>query len=255
MNQEFKKANIYKHGFQLLETKNLKKLNIFKKALSLYLKEKYSFEETEPDIILNKIHHLAKIKSDKDANELVLDIIKTFADKYDFAEIAFDCFTKEIIELLGPDLHSQRNNNIVFQYPNSNRYSELHTDSPPNSPYEVVFWIPLVNCYDTKSFFVIPKADSKNLIEDYKNNKYPDWTQFKDNALKKAVHLKVEYKQALVFWTGIMHGSLSNQTDESRWCLNVRFKNLFAPCGQHDPLTYYRIFKTSSISKLALEKF
>ena len=85
MNQEFKKANIYKHGFQLLETKNLKKLNIFKKALSLYLKEKYSFEETEPDIILNKIHHLAKIKSDKDANELVLDIIKTFADKYDFA--------------------------------------------------------------------------------------------------------------------------------------------------------------------------
>ena len=145
-------------------------------------------------------------------------------------------------------------NNIVFQAPNSNRFSELHSDAPPNSEFELVVWVPLVNCYGTKSFFMVPLEDSFDLLAKYKSKQFTSWNDFKSKALEKAIHLKINYSQALIFWTGMIHGSLKNATNESRWCLNVRYKNLFAPSGQHDPLTYYRIFRKSVVTDLALSK-
>jgi len=245
------KPSLSSHGYQLIKTNKLKYLDAFKNDLSKFLIERFSLSEKEPNLILNNIHKFAKINSDKMANDLVLEVINNFSKSYDFAEIAYNLFGEQIEKLLGPDLHAQRNNNIVFQYPNSSRFSELHTDSPPNSPYEIVFWIPLVDCFDTKSFFVLPVEESKNLINKYKSNHFENWSDFKKESLSKARHVKVNYSEALLFWTGIMHGSLNNQTDESRWCLNVRFKNLFAPCGQNDPLTYYKVFRTSSVTRLA----
>ena len=251
MKNKSNKSILSSHGYQLLRASNLEELDIFKEDLSNFLIEKFSLTKQEPNLILNNIHKIANIDTDKKANDLVLEVINNFSKSYDFAEIAFKLFGDQIVKLLGPDLHAQRNNNIVFQYPNSSRFSELHTDSPPNSPYEVVFWIPLVDCFGSKSFFVLPLEESKALINKYKSNYFDNWSEFKKESLLKANHVKVDYSEALLFWTGIMHGSLNNKTNESRWCLNVRFKNLFAPCGQNDPLTYYRVFRTSSVSELA----
>ena len=251
MENKSEKPSLSSHGYQLVKTNNLEYLDIFKNDLSKFLIKRFSLPKQDPNLILNNIHKIANINTDKKANDLVLEVINKFSKSYDFAEIAFKLYGTQIQKLLGPDLHAQRNNNIVFQYPNSSRFSELHTDCPPNSPYEIVLWIPLVDCYDSKSFFVLPVEQSRNLINKYKSNNFNNWSDFKKESLSKAYHVKVEYSEALLFWTGIMHGSLTNQTSESRWCLNVRFKNLFAPCGQNDPLTYYKVFRTSTISNLA----
>ena len=251
MENKADKPSLSSHGYQIIKTNHLEELDIFRKDLAGFLIERFSLPNQEASLILNNIHKIANIDSDRKANDLVLEVINNFSTSYDFAEIAYKLYGEQIEKILGPDLHAQRNNNIVFQYPNSSRFSELHTDSPPNSPYEIVFWIPLVNCYESKSFFVLPIEESKNLINKYKSNNFNNWSDFKKESLSKACHVKVDYSEALLFWTGIMHGSLNNQTNESRWCLNVRFKNLFTPCGQHDPLTYYRVFRTSIVSNLA----
>ena len=65
---------------------------------------------------------------------------------------------------------------------------------------------------------------------------------------------EIDYGSALFFWSGLLHGSVTNETKESRWSYNVRYKNLFAPSGMKDPLVFYRVFKKSHITFLANEK-
>lgn len=247
-------ATLSSHGFELVSADTLDSLDKIKLFLSQEISSLSCHPTTSftPDYILNHAHELVGISSDAEANQLVMELISKSSDYFDFSSISYESFTSHIVNMLGPDLHAQKNNNLVFQYPLSERYSELHTDYPPNSPFELVFWIPLVNCYESKTFFIVPLSQSLKLLADYKSMMFDSWEAFKHECLSSAIHVNVSYGQALVFWTGIIHGSLVNTSNESRWCLNVRFKNLYAPCGQHNPLTYYRIFKTSSVSNIAL---
>ncbi len=246
--------SIKTHGFKIINSNEINELNNLKRYITNFLSNKFKLNNKDPDDVLNNIHNYANLITDRQANDLVLETLKELSDKFDFSEIVYQSFGEEIRNLLGPDLHAQKNNNIVFQSPNSNRYSELHSDAPPNSEFELVVWVPLVNCYGTKSFFMVPLEDSFDLIKKYKSKNFSNWNEFKSKALEKANHFEINYSQALIFWTGMIHGSLENKTNESRWCLNVRYKNLFAPCGQHDPLTYYRIFRKSVVTDLALSK-
>ena len=245
------------HGYEIIKSDSVSQLDSIRGFIANAIKKRCknynSYDLTSASSILNKTHLIAGIESDADANELVLDIIKKSSSEFDFSSVVYNSFKSKIDNYIGPDLHAQRNNNVVFQFPNSMRFSELHTDSPPNSPYELVFWVPLVDCYETKSFYIVPLNKSKMLLKDYREDPDITWDHFKAKCLEHAKHVKVDYGSAMIFWTGLIHGSLVNKTNESRWCINARFKNLFAPCGEHNPITYYRVFKTSSLSQLALD--
>ena len=52
----------------------------------------------------------------------------------------------------------------------------------------------------------------------------------------------------------MFHGSEVNKTDETRFSLNIRFKGLFTPSGKKFPLHFFRLFKISELTKLALDK-
>ena len=254
MTYDLSSASLSSHGFELITADSLEKLDSLKLFLSKRIASAsaHSTSTFTPDYILNHSHTLLNISSDVMANQLVMDLINHSSDDFDFSEISYHSFQSSITSFLGPDLHAQKNNNLVFQYPESERFSELHTDFPPNSPYELVFWIPLVDCFESKTFYIVPLSKSLELLSDYKSMKFNSWDAFKEACLSHAIQVTVPYGKALVFWTGIIHGSLINSSNESRWCINARFKNLFAPCGQHNPLTYYKIFLTSAVSNIAL---
>tara|TARA_Y100001954_G_scaffold213039_1_gene241277 strand:+ start:4290 stop:5063 length:774 start_codon:yes stop_codon:yes gene_type:complete len=249
------KPQLSTHGYEILSADKLDCLDDIRNFIAKSLVDEYkpNMPPKTSSEVLNNAHKIANIHNDSEANSMVLDIIKLTSKEHDFSDIVYQTFQSAIEKHLGPDLHAQRNNNIVFQCPDSDRYSELHTDCPPNSPFELVFWVPLVDCYASKSFYLVPLAKTKALLEEYRSTPDYSWDDFKNECVDCADHLEINYGSAIVFWTGLIHGSLSNSTSESRWCINARFKNLYAPCGQHNPLTYYRIFKTSSISELALD--
>lgn len=198
---------------------------------------------------LDEAHLHLGISSDDKANSIVLELIRQSSD-YSFSEIVFNSNQSFLKGIFGSDIHAQRHNNLVFQYPRSNRYSEVHTDAPANSFFELVSWLPLVDCYSTKSFYIVNRTESLRLLGDYKLGRF-DFSVLRQKAIEAATHVTVPYGRALFFWTGLLHGSLINDTNESRWCLNARFKNLFAPSGLHDPLTFYRILSISPISDMA----
>ena len=80
---------------------------------------------------------------------------------------------------------------------------------------------------------------------------YPDMTL---TAPNKSNYPNVKFGQALFFLPYIYHGSDINKTNETRFSLNIRFKGLFTPSGKKFPLHFFRLFKTSKLTKLALQK-
>ena len=51
-------------------------------------------------------------------------------------------------------------------------YYPLHSDTwSGDSPFESVLWIPLVNCYNTKSMFILNSKKLKNFNKNFNSKK------------------------------------------------------------------------------------
>lgn len=245
--------SIEEKGFGKYKIEKIDEVIDLKENLASWLAERYLIpKDNDADQILNNIHRLAKFKNESEANQLTLDAISFLSNKYEFDQLIFKSCQNFFNSLFGQDIHSQRGNNIVVQHPRSTRNSELHIDAPPTSKFEVVSWLPLVDCYATKSFYLVPINRSIQLVKDYNDGKYRNWNEFKSESLKEAELVNVSFGEILFFSSSQLHGSEMNKTNESRWCLNTRFKSLFAPCGTHDPLSYYRVLSIGPLSKIGL---
>lgn len=254
MDREIKSfiSSLDKQGFAICDIEHLQGIELIKKDLSIWLKERYAINNSNPDYILNNIHLLAGLLNESEANDLTLEAIKYLSVKYTFDEFIYDSCPSFFLALFGCDIHSQKHNNLVVQHPSSSRNSELHIDAPPTSQFEVVCWLPLVDCYGSKTFYLVPIKRSIALMKQYHEGKYPTWEKFKSACLVDAQKVDVSYGQVLFFSSCQLHGSEKNETNETRWCLNARFKSLFAPCGSHDPLVFYRALKVGPLTKIAL---
>ena len=239
-------------GYAVLPIQNIDEIDQIKAFIAERITCKYGVSGSS-DFVLNNAHTCSKEFDDTMANKMVLDLISDFGKKFQMDRIIYNSNPSFLNSLIGPDIVSQKNPNIVFQSPHSMRFSELHTDTPGNSPFEVVAWLPLVNCYKSKSFFIISPKDTKDLLGLYKSGYFKDWDTFKTEALLKATHLEIDYRNVLFFWSGLLHGSLINRSNESRFSLNTRFKNTYAPHGKKDPLAFFHVLNKSPLTFLSLD--
>ena len=238
-------------GYVILKAEDRKYLDDSRQIITNFLRQKYGINENNDERILNNIHKIIDI-NDTIANNIVLNAIKDYSNNLDMAKSIFETNKTFLSSILGPDISAQKHANIVFQYPLSKRNSELHYDSPPNSRHELVAWAPLVDCYGTKSFYVIEKEESYNLYQQYLNDtSIKSWEDLKQRARAQSKNIEIKYGEVLYFSANLFHGSEINHTEESRWSLNTRFKNLFAPCGLKDPFTFYKVLKKSAITNIA----
>ena len=53
------------------------------------------------------------------------------------------------------------------------------------SPYDIVVWIPLVNCYKTKSMFILSPNNTQNLVKNLENTKNFDASKIFKKVKKK----------------------------------------------------------------------
>ena len=133
--------------------------------------------------------------------------------------------------LVGNELAMQRAIGLSIQLPNDDSsLLPLHSDVwSEDSPFEVVLWVPLVDCYGTKSMFLLPPpADSKwrSRLADFQHGSV---SQFFEAVQPDLQWLRVGYGQVLVFTHTVMHGNAVNLEQGTRWSMNVRFKSLFTP--------------------------
>ena len=73
-------------------------------------------------------------------------------------------------------------------------------------------------------------------------------TKFQKFSKLKGSNFPVKFGEALIFSTDNFHYIPINETNKTRWSLNIRFKNLFTPYGERNLLDYFEILKTSPIT-------
>ena len=241
--------NNFKKGYEIYDVNNYKKLNSLRNDIYKKFKKIFDLKEADPNIGLNNFHKLIDKSSKEKLNSKRVKLINEINKNKKIVEIIFDLFEDKIIQLFGSEILVQKNVNLVIQMPKDENPSEIHRDAPLNSSYEIVLWLPLVDCYSTKAMYILDYKSTEKSIK-YLKSKKSNWSEFEKISKEFSKNPRVNYGQALLFHSGLLHGSKINKENETRISLNLRFKNLFSPAGLKNQLQYYKPLNISNITKI-----
>ena len=207
----------------------------------------------DPLMFLNDIGQVIDISQ---LNNLRLHIISGLMDTTWFREAYFSCAQNLLETLVGNELVMQRNMGLSVQIPqDDSSLLPLHSDvwGSECSPFEVVLWIPLVDCYRTKSMFVLPAS-----VDSQSRDKMSQFAEEGTESLYQAIEtelewLEVPYGNIVVFTPTIMHGNRINQEATTRWTFNIRFKGLFTPYSDKRLGEYFAPIIIRPVSRIAMD--
>ena len=146
---------IYEVGSQVIDSSSIDKLKKLRQDIYEIITKEFGFDEQNPEIGLNNFHKLVKNLSDTDLNQKRVNVIQKISSDEKLVDLIYDSFFKDIDSMLGKDLLVQKTINLVIQTPKDLNPTIPHRDAPPNSYFELVIWIPLVDCKDTKSMYTV----------------------------------------------------------------------------------------------------
>ena len=247
--KEQKKTKVFlEKGYIISKVESISSLkyisSLISNAIDQQLKKKL--------INLNKIHEKITIE---ELNNFRLGIInKINKDKllrYHYFNIA-----KEALYILaGNELMMQKNINLSIQFPNdSSSLLPIHSDVwSGDSPYEINLWVPLVNCYRTKSMYILEQKDYANFKKIMQNKNYSSSEDIFKLVKNKVRWLNVNYGQFLIFNQALPHGNIVNVEKETRWSMNCRFKSFFSPYGDKKVGEFFLPITTRAISEIGMD--
>ena len=217
------------NGFIIKKIDNKKLLDkIRNKIFQLSLiKEKYN-EGIKEDYWLNNIH--TKV-SENEINDYRVKIINSMNADKDFKKLYFEISKNYLDILVGNELAMQKRINLSIQLPNdTSSLLPVHADTwAGDSAYEIVVWIPLVNCFKTKTMFILPQNKATNLNNNFKEIIGNNAESLFQNIKNDIKWLDINYGEVLLFNQSLPHGNRVNVESETRWSMNCRFKGIFTP--------------------------
>jgi sporadic carbohydrate cluster 2OG-Fe(II) oxygenase len=135
--------------------------------------------------------------------------------------------------LIGNELAMQRRVNLSIQLPDDDSsLLPVHADVwSGDSPFELVLWVPLVDCFDSKSMFIMPPAEDERLQTNMASRSGQSAEALYQAIADQVTFLDISYGSVLVFSQNLMHGNRVNRVPQTRWSLNCRFKAVLSPYG------------------------
>ncbi len=217
-----------KNGFIISKIENKKNFLKIEKKIYLIIKKFINYKKKSTEkYLFNNIH---KYLDNKKLNNLRLTIYKKLNSDYEFYKTYFSLAAKTIEKLVGTEIAAQNKINFSIQMPNDNSSKlEMHADSlSGESKFQVVLWVPLTNVFKTKSMYVFDKNFSKKTIEKLDKYKYDGMDKIYNKHKNKKKFISVKRGEFLLFSPNLLHGNVTNLTNETRISMNSRFKNLFS---------------------------
>ena len=240
-------------GYIILNMKDKKLLDEISKLFFQIIKKNLKIK-----IIRNQskfFDNFHKYLKKNELNKIRLELMKEMNKSTKIKELYYEC-SKEILNVLvGNELAMQKRINLSIQLPNDqSSLLPLHSDIwSGDSPFEIVIWIPLVNCFKTKSMYILKAKKYKKFEKTFKKNlKGTNESLFKKikNDLK---WLKVKRGQILAFNQSLPHGNIINKEKETRWSLNCRFKSIFTPYGDKKIAEFFEPITLRKISEIGID--
>ncbi len=182
----------------------------------------------DPQSFLDNIHqHVSKDR----LNDLRLACINAIRStpwfRPSYAALAFGTLTS----IVGNELAMQRGLGLSVQLPkDGSSLLAIHADTwDGDSSYEVVQWVPLVDCFKTKSMYILPKDVDAVLQKDMANGQFKSAEDIFQAVKDDVIYLDVPYGSVLLFSQTIAHGNRVNFEPSTRWTMNCRFKSVLSP--------------------------
>lgn len=184
--------------------------------------------DEETGDFLNNIHQKLSVS---DLNDVRMKVILEMNRDPHFRLNYYKTAKAALMLLCGNELAMQRRVNLSIQFPNDDSsLLPVHSDVwSGDSPYEVVLWIPLVDCHSTKSMY-ITNAEVDHQVQStfgqFRNKSSEDLYK---HIEKDVTFLNVPFGSVLLFSQNVMHGNRINRENETRWSMNCRFKSVLSP--------------------------
>jgi sporadic carbohydrate cluster 2OG-Fe(II) oxygenase len=133
--------------------------------------------------------------------------------------------------LVGNELAMQRRINLSIQLPgDADSLLPVHADvMSGDSPFEVVVWLPLVDCFATKSMYLLPPEPNAQIqarLAEFQGKSAEDLFKAIESNVR---FLDVPFGHVLLFSQNLLHGNRVNREKTTRWSMNCRFKGVFTP--------------------------
>jgi len=182
----------------------------------------------DPNYFLNNV---AESVSPAQLNALRLEIIGGLLAASWFRPAYFHLARRALEVLVGNELVMQRGIGVSLQLPNDeSSLLNIHSDSwSGDSPFEVVLWLPLVDCYKTKSMYILPPNSAHKLHNNFSVMSGKSNKEILEALADDLIFLDVPYGHFLLFNHNLPHGNKVNEEIEARWSMNCRFKSVFSP--------------------------
>lgn len=177
---------------------------------------------------LNTMH--ARVGPDR-LNALRLHVVNAMAAEPWIRAAYFAIGRRTLESLVGNELAMQRQINLSIQLPeDAGSLLPVHSDVwAGDSPYEVVLWVPYVDCARTKSmYFCDPAHDAEvqSRLSELRGHTVDDLFARIEPHVR---FIDIKYGEALVFTQNVLHGNRVNLEPETRWSSNCRFKSVLSP--------------------------
>lgn len=136
--------------------------------------------------------------------------------------------------IVGNELAMQRGIGLSVQLPeDDSSLLPIHADVwDGDSPFEVVQWVPLVDCFGTKTMYIVPPEQDRAVQRTMHEMQGQSAEDLYQTVADKAVFLELKYGDVLLFSQTLMHGNRINRERTTRWSMNCRFKSVMSPYAQ-----------------------
>ena len=125
----------------------------------------------------------------------------------------------------------QKQVNLSIQQPEDNTSTiGMHSDIfAGESPFQLNQWLPLVDCFDSKSMYILPPEKNREVMNDFPKYEDKGMSAVFEAYKKDIKFIKISYGQVMIFNPNLFHGNIINKTKDTRFSFNTRYKSLFSP--------------------------
>ena len=117
---------------------------------------------------------------------------------------------------------------------------------------EAVVWIPLVDCFKTKSMYILKANKYRKFEKNFKKFSKKDSSYIFKKIQKDLKWVNIKKGYALIFNQSLPHGNVINLESETRWSLNCRFKSLFSPYGDKKISEFFEPITLKKMSEMGM---
>ena len=243
--------NYLKDGYIIADIQNKESLDWIKQFYIRFIKN-YFQQDLPNKNIFNNFHKLIKIK---ELNKFRLKLIQELNKNKNFRKNYFNVASPFLNQIVGNELVMQNRVNLSIQLPkDKSSLLDVHADTwSGDSPFESVVWLPLVDCFKTKSMFILPALKYRKISKLLQSSKFKNSSDLFPKIKNDIKWIKIKYGQVLIFNQCLPHGNLVNEEKETRWTMNCRFKGIFTPYGDKKLGEFFEPISLKAASKFAMK--